>query len=481
MFRNVLLVLAFLLGGILILTPGTFTLEAGLIIMFLGVFLYSLAKKEDEFARARWFAIAFFLLVMVIVASLVKSVSGEPDGYQAELMMRGWAIFVSIIISAPATALFLLLVIYISGVYTLALHESEGISIAEAMRAFFALLIGTNQDWVIVSEGKITKTKEGGLLKKLGGPGKVIVTPGNAVILERTGKITRICGAGVVSTKRPENIRCIFDLRPQYAVKHLENVITADKIPLKIELGIGYTITPAFNQLPPNHPVPLELPYPAGLITDNYGAYPVLEETLRRAAFNNTAGGWNGLAEGAVISNLLDEIMARNLADIFSLDPTNPSVIQRRTVHKIEEDIRERLAGLRNNGVTITGVDIRSITMPKSVEEAVYLELKSDAEARAIASIETQRNRVRGKLMRSFLNSITTQRSQPGGQISQIEMELATTFAKITQRALTDDVLGRQYVEVLERLSNNQGLKSLSFGNSIGHTLSSGEHPHEES
>jgi regulator of protease activity HflC (stomatin/prohibitin superfamily) len=438
MLQKFLLVMAVLIGAILVLIPSVFTFVVGMTIVFLGVAFYAF-KVENVSVRVRWFFVTLFVLLAGIVASITLANSQIGVGYSdyvTELMMRGWALFVGVSVSLIVTLIFFLLVVYTSSVYVLALQTEEGLTVGQAFRSLLSLILGAQYDWIVVSDGKVTTTKEKGVMQKMGGPGKIIIAPGNAVVLEKAGKISRICGAGIVITTRFERIRQIFDLRPQFNIVSVENVVTANQIPLTIELGVGYRLKPASN---PNTP---------GVIKDNMDAFPVEEETLRRAAFNHTAGQWTGFGQGVVISNLRDQIMAHTLEELFELVPgsSGTPTVNRRRVQIIEETIQKEINEFAGNlGVLITGVDIRQIMLPGQVEESIYKGLELQIEAEAIA----KRNEARGNLMNTFLDSIA-QRTE---KVGETELQVATTlFAQVMQRALTDEVSRYQYLDRLRSL-----------------------------
>ena len=98
------------------------------------------------------------------------------------------------------------------------------------------------------------------MLSRLGGPGVLVVRPGNAVVLERGGKITRIVGPGVHQLKRFEGLKSsdgkgIVDLRTQFAPETATNVLTRDGIPLEIKAATVFKIEPkqVTDQRPSSH------------------------------------------------------------------------------------------------------------------------------------------------------------------------------------------------------------------------------------
>jgi len=191
------------------------------------------------------FAISLVLSVALLISLPVKDVIASEFSQTIREGTLQWIVGFFVVALPAATlilAIPLLAVMWISSEYILGLNQGYGVTRGEALRLLFSLIFATNYLVAIVAEGKETKGKAGGLLKFLGGPGKVVIRPGNAVVFEQGGKVSRIEGPGVVITKRAEIIKAIVDLRPQFVLREVENVLTRDRVPLKLTLGIGFQI-----------------------------------------------------------------------------------------------------------------------------------------------------------------------------------------------------------------------------------------------
>jgi len=445
--QKILLLIAIVLGLLLALYPAVYTLGAGLTILFLVTLLYATFNPTEN-GRARWiFMAVFVLLAGVIGVSLLNLLQRNqpPDGLWIAFLQQIFALAGGAVLAALLTTIFALITIYVAGVYVLSIQTAEGITVWQAFRSLLSLILNIQYDWIVVSGGQVTTTRPGGVMKELGGPGKVIVDPGNAVVLQRGGKITQVCGPGVWMTKRNEKIREIFDLRPQFELKTVENVLTRDHIPLNIVVGIGYRLTPADK----GH---------GDVIADNENAYAVNRGTLIKAAANNTAAGWRGLGGGAPVAQLHDQIMQRTFDELFRATPgADPDP---REIRRIEQAILTACNGFGpNNGVTFTGIDIRQITPPPELVEAMMLEIKSDAEARSIRRITEERNRAQHELIDEILAIIAKYKVEP---LDETDIQLATVFVQLGRRGLTDDVLGHQYIDMLKKLAEGQGAKIFS-------------------
>ncbi len=351
------------IAGILILVAIAVSLVAttengvltGIGILLLVAIIYMFVH-HDPIVKGRLFFVIFFLLLTAVIALLLPI---QSDTAASE---RLWALTIGAGASLIVTVIFFFLTVYTASIQVLLSNQEEDLTIWQSVWSLASVLLGINQEWVVISEGERTTTNAKGLLKKLGGPGKVVIEPGNAAIFVKGGKITRVAGPGVTLTKRVERIKQIFNLRNQFKIQTVENVITADKIPLTIVMGIPYRIKQAAD---PNAPE---------VLADNMGGFPVEPKTLLTAFYNNTAAGWAGLAAGAPTVQLRDQIMARTLDKLFTQD----GAPNEREIKVIEDAIKEAVKGFPDSkGVEILGADIREIKMPDDIKQA-YIQEQAD-------------------------------------------------------------------------------------------------------
>ncbi len=430
------------------LLPYPLALPAGLLILLLVASTYTVFNK-NEGSRARWILVTIFLAHLTLMAIplylFLWSNDRLPEEYGQTLMLRAGILGGAGIVSLVLTAIFALVSVYISSVYLLSLHTAEeDISVYEAMRSFVAVLLNTSYDWMIISEGQIKTTRPGGVMKQLGGPGKLIIEPGNAVVLQSGGRVTRVCGAGIVSTKRFENIKEVVNLRNQFAVVPVENVITADKIPLTITMGVGYRIKPADDSNAQD------------VIKDSEGLFAVNRKIILNAVYENTADGkWTGLGKGAPAAQLRDQVMALTLDEIFPEGVTTPDM---RKIKQIEDKILANLNGFASSkGIWFTGVDIQQVIMPERVKEAIEMKVRADAEAKAIEGIEGARGKAFGEMLQYILLPFFQNQVD-----SKAALKLVEIFVNQNKHILTDDILRHQYLGVLEKMAQSEGTKIFS-------------------
>ena len=94
----------------------------------------------------------------------------------------------------------------------------------------------------IVQGGRVVHSQPPSEDFQMPGPGLLVIRSGNAAVLERAGKITRIVGPGFYLTEAWEHLCAIADLSQQTGTWKLEDVSTRDCIRLHVELTVEYRI-----------------------------------------------------------------------------------------------------------------------------------------------------------------------------------------------------------------------------------------------
>jgi regulator of protease activity HflC (stomatin/prohibitin superfamily) len=386
----------------------------------------------------------------------------------------------------------LLAVMLVSSEYILALHEVHGIKRRDALRVLWSLIMGINYPWMIMEGGKVTQSKPEGVLSGIGGPGVAVIRAGNAVVFELNGKISQVAGPGLVLLKQYERVRAIFELRPLGETRETENVLTKDRIPLTIVMGVGFQIEP--KEVTDQRPESFVEPNGEALSEVIGTLYKTYRATLEKAVYHAPPDGWEVMIPGGAQSLLRDIIGTYNFDDIFrqvgemegeegpgGFDPNQ------RTIKEIEDKIMERLsAEAPKQGVHARGVDIREIRIREDVlgkmldwwgaewkrriaikeaegeKEALIMRAeaqkialfrRAEGEAGAIKAVEGAKAAVREKLLEQIAN------------LSKVNANVALRFINIVEqlsRDMTaDDVAARRYIEVLEAIAKSDGQKTI--------------------
>jgi len=401
---------------------------------------------------------------------------------------------IGLITGASVVGLPLLVVMLVSSEYILALHQIHGIRRGDALRVLWSLIMGINYPWMIIEGGKVIKSKPEGILPAIGGPGVAVINPGNAVVFERSGKISQIVGPGLVLLKQYERIKAIFELRPLGETRETENVLTKDRIPLTIVMGVGFQIEP--KEVTDQRPESFVEPKGEALSEVIGTLYKTYRATLEKAVYHAPPDGWEVMIPGGAQSLLRDIIATYNFDEIFKrvgevegepggFDP------DQRTIKEIEDKIMERLsAEAPEQGVHARGVDIREIRIREDVLEKLLdwwgaewkkriaikeaeaekealitraegereaLLKRADAEVRAAAALESLKAEARDKLIEQMMNAL-----------DRVDKSIALRFMRVVDRLshdiITDDVTSRRYVEVLEAIAKSGGQKTIIIG-----------------
>jgi regulator of protease activity HflC (stomatin/prohibitin superfamily) len=310
---------------------------------FFRVFLYAYLSYAVAFSVSTWLQMQLAqnpkLIAFIDDHALISLFLGGEHGFAKQVL---FAIVAGILLGVVVVNIPLWAITYASSEWVLALHQTTGVDRRTAMSYLRSLILGMQYPWMIVDEGKVIQSKPGGVLPEIGGPGLAVIRPGHAVVFERGGKITRVAAPGLIRLEQFERIQDIVELKPMWSSQVLENVLTKDRIPLRITFGVGFHIesTSEANAQPENHA-------PGGVVHTpvlSDGVYAVYAGSIQKAVFA-TAADWKTVSF-AFGENLLRDIVATLYFDqIFektdgpndSGDP-DKSDPDERTIREIEDE-----------------------------------------------------------------------------------------------------------------------------------------------
>jgi len=383
-------------------------------------------------------------------------------------------------------------VLAITTKWVLAISASFDVPFGQAFRFVAARTFDTSQFYWIVENGEITVDNSKGKLSKLGGPGVLVVRPGNVVVLERGGRTTQIVDAGTYALKRfeyikkPVEIKGIVDLRPQFAAFDVERVMTMDGIPLTITIGQGWQIEPQSDtdQRPESH-------FAGGEATTRIlggPEYPVYEATIRKAVFQTTPKGWQRLFPIGPTTVLRDVVSTLTLDQLFQVQEGQAPAQNRRTVRQIEETVSTSF-NPSWAGVVYRGMDIRKIEPPSEVVEKMIERWKapiesqltlqqaltksrarvqeaqaerqaiievSEGQAAAIIALEDAKYEARSRmvnLVRSMMENID-------GVSDPMQLSFMSVMQQITERVGQDERVALRYIEAMQAIVDSDGNKT---------------------
>ncbi len=410
--------------------------------------------------------IAAALIVGGLVQSLLATMLTPPDRGELPLDLIGGV--GAGLLAALAVPLTLFLLVRLSSQVVLAMHEWEGATPGDAFAYLWSIIVGINQPWVVVENGEVVGGKKRGIFHMMGGPGLLIVRPGNAVVLQHTGTISQIVGPGRHRVRRHEKIRQIVRLGPLWETKNVENVLTRDGVPLTIRLGVGYGIELKEDTDrragPPANPRVIE------------GDYPVYEDTIRRAVLNVTPAGWEVTAVAGCESRLRDIVGTYTLDQLFGLETLERAADEgvefhesERVVKRIEQRILDNFAPIAaaTFGVRIRTVDIQSVKVPEQVEERMLEAWSTEWRQRTETAMRTAAAAAFTKIERIKYEARKAAFDQVFGAIRRgLELFDSTdpqfdryvdTISKLAIEMAKDTTSAYRYAEAIEKLLEHPG------------------------
>lgn len=212
----------------------------------------------------------------------------------------------------------------------------------DATLSALGVMLGIDQGTCLVKNGKaevIEKPK--GRLARFGGPGKLIVQEGHAVILEKNGKINRVVGSDLTWLEPFEMISMIVPLQLRTERVLVSEVVTRDRIVLEdVEVFVFHGADPGSeNQR----------------IHD--GQYVYNPEILREKVWSPSGNDWRDAVKSISSRAVRDVVGRYYLEQLFPLVGDNRAGFLKNLKARIEE-ITEKI------GVQVVVVDVGLLRVP---------------------------------------------------------------------------------------------------------------------
>jgi regulator of protease activity HflC (stomatin/prohibitin superfamily) len=361
-------ILSFWLGG-----PA-----GGYVAFLLFGFLFILFFAERR--RGLFFLGYFFLAVALLVGGMIYGALNNPETVAQisdlpligsllgrSVVRAGLSILIGGVVAGLVFFSTVWLILFISAEWMLALRETYELDRKLAMKLLLFLMLGTNDAYMIVEEGEVKFTKPKGPLRSFGAPAVMVLKPYNAVVLERSGNVTRIEGPGLVTMRRHERIKAIVDLRTQGQTFE-STFLTKDNVPLKVQGLAVFRIESASDAREHNFRGDYESRAFKGIIS---GTYPVHRRSLYRAVYGVRADrDWRGQTIGEVTTHVSAGIRELLVDEIFLVGEDNRVNMEQSTLQDIIERTKAKSAENTHKwGVKFYGMNIFAIEMPEEVQK----------------------------------------------------------------------------------------------------------------
>jgi regulator of protease activity HflC (stomatin/prohibitin superfamily) len=234
------------------------------------------------------------------------------------------------------------------------------------------MLFGYAAAELYVHQGKLETDAANKAAEVIGGPARLTVGEGNAVLLERGAGFSRIVGAGFYLLRPHERVRGVIDLRTHYR-KDFQKVLTKDGLPVKMEVDLTFRVTEKElpDDPPPAPPPPLS---PLNRLRRRLHLrvrYDVLEttrphrfsrETVRRLTYETAVFSpeqppdWIASFYNVRSGDITDQIANRRLDEISAPEDTQ--------IHPRAEIARKGLEDARDAAARVApGIEILDMTL----------------------------------------------------------------------------------------------------------------------
>lgn len=294
-----------------------------------------------------------------LVGAVAGAVLGFPIGLLFQQQKRRWvagaALAVILIIAyayggpwdALLAATSAVIVYFVSAAV---LRDLYGGNEMEAFWHHLRILFAARGGMLIIEEGAVTVPAGKGPHM---GPMRVIVKPGNAVVMESGSRTTRICGPSVFQSNNFEYVKAIYMLNRERRSITLTDVMSNDLVPVEAELTYVCGIDVSQRTIRGEN----------GSISHSDGSQGITETELQTLKNLVTAvPDWKPYLHAITRSAIREIIAQKTYDDLIQISNYGELASQ------IQERIRRRTAIL---GIRVDSVRLLRISPPEQVRTAL--------------------------------------------------------------------------------------------------------------
>lgn len=270
----------------------------------------------------------FFLTGIGLAFDLIPLLWPVDEPMRVELTQRAGSVaalwLVSTLGVAGLAAIVLTILAFLSSELILALHPIGELGRSAVMFHLLAMALGIPGGYWVVEDGEV-KQKKDGVLRLLGGPGLLDVSPCHAVVLERGGQITGIVGPRIHTLRPFERVRGVIRLEPRLLTIDLRDVAMAGGLTVpRVLAKVGYHFPLASIDEQDEGDQRFK-----GVLRDDL--YPTRREDLRKMlAVEPDPAKWDRAVEQIAAMAIRAVIGRYTLEELFPLNREPVSVIEGR-------------------------------------------------------------------------------------------------------------------------------------------------------
>jgi hypothetical protein len=306
-------------------------------------------------------------------------------------------------------------------------------NLTSALNYFLACMFSMQVPDLVISDGK-AQTDEGQehIILKVGGPGYLVIQPGNAVLLENLSGKVRVVGAGRHFISRLESVKEIASLEERFAhIEHL-SATTKDGIEIVVhDIRYRYRLSGDSN-----------INGDAGRQSDklfSFSEEAVIQMTYNRTLTPNGIGSWH-LGVNQVVDAVITDYIRQHPVDYVTA-PKTQGIDARGDIYRefYSQSGRNRF---REKGAELIWIDIGHFETPEKtvIEQRVNTwqarwlgnanVVRASGEAQRTASQELGRAEAQAEMLKNIVHSLESVGAP--GEVRQQNMR-ALYLARIAQ------------------------------------------------
>lgn len=358
--------------------------------------------------------------------------------FGSDSMVAFWSFLGGILGSALLAALVLAPYGHLAGFNMYSQHENYKGHEREAAQSAISILLGINRGTWVVSNGQAeVRGESGSSLQRFGGPGVLIVQEGHAVILEISGKLSRVVGRGITMLKPFERISMVAPLTSRSEHIIVENVATREKVIVdEFEFWAYHKVDAgSTDQQVAN-----------GLISYN-------PNILVEKVWSPGGGDWKGAIRSVGLTVARDFIGRLTLEEIMTISDDRRVQLKKDFIKEMNKVTKDKM------GIEVVAVDFGHIKVPERARSTL-LEKWDTRQHVEIAEAQKLVDMAQGEAQTHNLSSREAARAVAQKQmIVAIIQGLQTSPA--LRRSIPNVLIRMRLFEALEKIAEDPATKLL--------------------
>jgi regulator of protease activity HflC (stomatin/prohibitin superfamily) len=449
------LVWALAVAGVAIVQIGPLRWMIFLLVAMIGSIL--IAPKY----RFALLILLFFLTGMGLAFDLIPLLWPMDEPIRVELTQRTGSVAVLWLVStlglAGLAALVLTTLAFLSSELIFALHPVGELGRGMVILHLLTMALGIQGGYWIVENGEV-KQKKDGVLRLLGGPGLLDVSPCHAVVLERGGQITGIVGPRIHTLRPFERVRGVIRLEPRLLTIDLRDISMAGGLTVpRVLAKVGYHFPLASIEEQDEGDKRF-----TGVLRDDL--YPTRRENLKKMlAVEPDPAKWDRAVEQIAAMAIRAVIGRHTLEELFPLHREPVSVIDGRVQGPYDLLSSEAYQACREKtidwGIEITMLQLemkppeelhsRALAPWVAEREKVLSLARGEADAKRERAFEEIRLETRRKAVREMIERLTELYEKLPPEAAD---RLASLVAKTMVYFAEDTAQGMRLISALEKM-----------------------------